>query len=225
MHSHHRLDWEPTARHWRVAVFFMVGSACFALGSLPGYAANVESAVLGVTFFVGSIWFTLAALGQWYETVDHAASAAGGRRVFVMVRDLDWWAGVVQFVGTVMFNISTGAAMIDSLDTEQIDRLVWAPDMVGSVAFLAASALAWRAVCGRAWRVRVDDGEWWVAALNLAGAVAFMASAIASLVLPTTGEEVNTVIVNTGTFLGAVCFFVGAYLLLPVSPVMKGRHA
>ena len=54
-----------------------------------------------------------------------------------------------------------------------------------------------------------------MAALNYVGSVFFMASAIASLVLPTTGDAVNTVVVNAGTFLGAVCFFVGAYLLLP----------
>jgi hypothetical protein len=48
-----------------------------------------------------------------------------------------------------------------------------------------------------------------------------MASAIASLVQPTTDDVVNIVIVDGGTFLGAVCFFVGAYLLLPA----RGGHA
>ena len=33
--------------------------------------------------------------------------------------------------------------------------------------------------------------------------------------LKTTGETMNITVVNTGTFLGAVCFFVGAYLLFP----------
>ena len=46
-----------------------------------------------------------------------------------------------------------------------------------------------------------------------------MVAAIASLVLPTTGEMVNVTLVNLGTFLGAVCFLVGAYLLLP--PAMR----
>ncbi len=44
-----------------------------------------------------------------------------------------------------------------------------------------------------------------------------MASALAAFTLPTTGEVLNIAIVNLGTFLGAVCFFVGAYLLLPAS--------
>jgi hypothetical protein len=50
-------------------------------------------------------------------------------------------------------------------------------------------------------------------------------SALASLVLPTTGEMVNTTLVNLGTFLGAVCFFVGAYLLLPPTSRQLGVSA
>jgi hypothetical protein len=42
-----------------------------------------------------------------------------------------------------------------------------------------------------------------------------MLSAVASVTLTTTGEELNTTIVNSGTFIGAVCFLLGAYLLLP----------
>ncbi len=57
--------------------------------------------------------------------------------------------------------------------------------------------------------------DWWAAALNYVGSIFFMLSAIASFTLTTTGEELNTTIVNSGTFLGAVCFLVGAYVLLP----------
>jgi hypothetical protein len=42
-----------------------------------------------------------------------------------------------------------------------------------------------------------------------------MLSAIASFTLTTTDEVVNLTIVNSGTFIGAVCFLAGAYLLLP----------
>lgn len=46
-----------------------------------------------------------------------------------------------------------------------------------------------------------------------------MFSAIAAFTLPTTGEELNTTIVNSGIFVGAACFLVGAYLLLPAASV------
>lgn len=215
MHAHHRLDWEPNSRHWRIAVFFMVGSTCFALGSLPAYVARLDVRIVGLTFFVGSVWFTMAALGQWYETIVHASP--GEPRRLVIADDLDWWAGGVQFVGTLMFNVSTAAAMVATFDAEQIDRFVWGPDMIGSVCFLVASGLAWRAVCGRLWCVRLRDTEWRVAALNMAGSIFFMASAIASWVVPTTGDDVNAAVVNSTTLLGAVCFFAGAFLLLPLS--------
>ena len=47
------------------------------------------------------------------------------------------------------------------------------------------------------------------------GSVAFGVSAVAARYLPSTDEPANLALVNLGTFLGAVCFLVGA-VLLPV---------
>jgi hypothetical protein len=47
------------------------------------------------------------------------------------------------------------------------------------------------------------------------GSVAFMASAIASYALPSTDAVIDVPLANAGTFLGAVCFLVGAALMLP----------
>jgi hypothetical protein len=189
---------------WRVAVLFMVGSALFAIGSFPPYAQNVDPGTVGVTFVLGSAFFTAAATGQLLQ----ARSAPGAQNLVL-------WAAGVQLVGTVLFNINTVDAMLHSLDTEQTNRLVWGPDMFGSAAFLIASHLAWLDVCHQLWCVRRDDADWWVAAVNYLGSIFFMLSAIASVTLPTTGEALNTTIVNSGTFLGALCFLGGAYLLLP----------
>ena len=57
--------------------------------------------------------------------------------------------------------------------------------------------------------------SWRIAALNLLGSVAFGVSAVASYILPTTGEPASVLLTNLGTFVGAICFFVGAALLLP----------
>ncbi len=51
----------------------------------------------------------------------------------------------------------------------------------------------------------------------MSGSVAFAASAVASYVIPDSGLPRNVTLVNAGTFLGALCFLVGAYLLLPRS--------
>ena len=199
---------------WWVAVSFMVGATLFALGSFPAYFRLVDPAVTAGTFFAGSIPFTAAAAGQLVGAALDERDA--GPATGVLGHGWAWWAASVQLVGTVAFNVSTFAALLDGLSTRQIDRLVWAPDVVGSTAFLLASAAAWVDVCGPRWAVR-DDAEWWGTALNALGSVLFGVAAVASLVLPTTGEVVNLTLVNAGTFGGAVCFFVGAYLLLPAA--------
>ncbi|MGA9279382.1 hypothetical protein [Ilumatobacter sp.] len=215
--------WNPTDIGWRIAVLFMVGSALFAAGSLPAYATRVDGSVVGVTFVVGALFFTSAGASQLVKSMRDRAASGGGRWTLDW-SDIDVWSSAVQFVGTLLFNVSTIGAMLAALDTEQQNRIVWRPDVFGSVAFLVASHLAWLSVCRRVWAVRTDDENWWSAALNYIGSIFFMLSAIAAIVLPTTGEVLNITIVNAATFIGAVCFFVGAYLLLPASPRCSHRN-
>ncbi len=192
----------------------MIGSACFALGAVPGYAGAAGVTADGVTFFVGSLFFTAAACGQFLQ------SNNGRKRGH---RDKGWWAAAVQLAGTLFFNASTLHALTSSLSAAQQDRLVWRPDAYGSVCFLMASglALAVPADPGRSRRPR--DRPWWIAVINMAGSVAFGVSAVASYVVPDSGLPRNAALVNLGTFLGALCFLVGAYLLLPRSRAQPVR--
>ena len=193
--------WAPGARAWWIGVLFMIGSACFALGSVPGYLDAVGSAADGVTYFVGSIFFTSAAFLQFREAFG--------------LSSVDRWAGGVQFVGTIFFNFSTGHALVTNLTAAEANRTVWRPDALGSICFLVASELAVYAL-GRGWvpwypRVR----SWWIATINMVGSIAFGVSAVASYVVVDSGLMRNAERANRGTFVGAVCFFVGALLLLP----------
>ncbi|MCV2394761.1 hypothetical protein OEB99_10620 [Actinotalea sp. M2MS4P-6] len=210
-----RLTWSPRDLTWRMTVLFMVGSALFALGSFPAYWSLVDSRVVAATFVVGAVFFTTAAYHQYLEVVNGSGTGTRFRWWAWGPRTMLWWAALVQLVGTLFFNANTIAAMATHLTTHQANRLVWAPDFFGSIAFLVASQLAWRAVCPRQWCVRRDDPDWWSALLNYVGSVFFMLSALGAFILPTTGEPVNLTVVNSGTFLGAVCFFAGAYVLLP----------
>ena len=194
--------WAPQARDWWIAVLFMAGSVCFALGAAPGYVDAVGVAADGVTFFVGSLFFTTAAALQFKE-------ASGGRR------SIDWWAATTQLAGTLFFNASTFDAMLRHLTARQEDRLVWSPDAFGSICFLVASGLAWAAVVHGWWGWRPRDLPWAIAALNLAGSIAFAASAVASFVVPAEDQPRNATVMNLGTFVGALCFLAGAALLLP----------
>jgi hypothetical protein len=79
-------------------------------------------------------------------------------------------------------------------------------------------------VCKRLWCLQRDCRDWWVAALNYVGSIFFMLSAIGAFTQPATDELVNARLANTATFVGAVCFFAGAYLLLPASRDGDGRR-
>jgi hypothetical protein len=212
------LTWNPHDLGWRIAALFMIGSFLFAIGSFPPYSQLVDPRAVGITFVVGSLFFTSAGYSQFLQVINEPDADAGpGAFRFWAWQPANtlWWATFVQLMGTLLFNANTIAAMFEAFTIEQTNRLVWGPDLFGSIAFLIASHLAWTSVCHRIWCVRRDDPEWWGALLNYVGSIFFMASAITSFTLKTTGEAVNITAVNVGTFLGAVCFFVGAYLLLP----------
>ncbi len=128
---------------------------------------------------------------------------------------IDFWACGIQSLGTLWFNVSTFAATRSALDAEQAHKMIWRPDMLGSIAFIVASWLAWIEVCHGwfAWRPR--DVSWWIVSANLGGSIAFLISAFAAYIDPQNGQIWRLPLANLGTFVGAVGFFVGALLLIP----------
>ena len=183
---------------WWIGVLFAIGSTCFLVGPIPGFVELVGSTVDGLVFFVGSIFFTSAAALQYVQS-----------GVF-RPRSLDWWSSAVQLVGTFFFNISTFHALQAGLDATEYNRLVWTPDARGSICFLVSGCLAYSEV-----RRELRTRTWWIAAVNLAGCVAFGISAVASYVVPSTGSALDLAGANVFTSLGALGFLIGALLLLP----------
>ena len=215
--------WAPRRASWWIGVLFAVGATCFMVGPLPGFAELVGSAADAAVFFVGSIFFTTAAGLQCLETFNADRGPDGHRRepfrvVAFEPHRIDWWSSVVQFAGTLAFNVTTFRAMQTALDDPSYDRLVWAPDAVGSVCFLVSGYLAYVEVCGGyLWTARRRSLEWRIAAVNLLGCIAFGISAVAAFVVPSTGNEVDLAAANGFTALGGLCFLIGAVLLLPES--------
>ncbi|NKY38414.1 YrhK family protein [Cellulomonas septica] len=208
---------------WWIGALFAIGSVCFALGSVPAYFQAVPPAVTAWTFAVGSVFFTSAAYLQYDEAAraprDVLATAPPRSRLAALVGfrpdRIDLWASAVQLVGTVLFNVSTFSATRTGLAIAGDKTLVWAPDVLGSVCFLVASWFAYAEV-NRGVLPRPDRSVGWtIAALNMAGSVAFGVAAVAARYLRGTDEMANVALVNAGTFVGAVCFLVGA-VLLPV---------
>jgi hypothetical protein len=212
--------WAPTAMGWWIGVLFAVGSICFTIGPVPGFVDLVGTDADAIVFFVGSIFFTSAAFLQYLQTVNapHGLHAGSGDRFRFWTWEpgrIDWTASLVQLVGTVFFNVTTLAAIDTSLNSTQAHRLVYVPDAAGSVCFLVASGLVWFEVSHGWWSWRTHSLSWGIAALNLAGSIAFGVSAIASKIVPTTGEPRNIMLVNLGTAVGGLCFFAGALFLFP----------
>ena len=183
--------------NWWIGWLFMIGSTCFAVGSMPVYATHVDPGVDGITFFVGSLFFTSAALLQHIQTVTAdrgvGGAEAGGhlaccaccasRRASTGGRPASSWSG------TLWFNITTFAALNDSFDYQKEIVRIWTPDALGSICFLVASYLALAEVTHGVRLWDPDDSGWRIAALNMLGSIFFGISAVASFILPSTGER------------------------------------
>ena len=196
--------WAPRRASWWICVLFAIGATCFLVAPFPGVIQAFGSGVDAAIFFIGSIFFTTAAALQCLQTfnADHR---------------IDWWSSVIQFAGTLLFNVDTFRALQTGFDDVRYDRLVWTPDAVGSACFLISGYLAFIAVCSgpACWRRR--SPEWQIAAVNLLGCIAFGIAAVASYVVPSTGSVIDLAAANFATAFGGLCFLIGAVLLLPQS--------
>src|SRR3954454_15063186 len=98
----------PGVRLDGMALLFAAGSACFLIGPFPGYAQLVGERADAVTFFVGSLFFTLGgALQTWRAFHVRKADRAA------------WWSAVVQSAGTLFFNVSTFQALDTAFSNAQ----------------------------------------------------------------------------------------------------------
>jgi hypothetical protein len=214
------VHWAPHRASWWIAVLFAAGSICFLVAPIPAFLRLVGSGADGAVFFVGSLLFTSAAALQWLETINAnwGPDQPARQRLKVLTfepRRIDWWSCGFQLIGTLYFNATTFRALQTGLDSPSYDRLVWRPDALGSICFLISGYLAYVEVTGHLLGRPRRTLESVIATVNLLGCVAFGVSAVASHVVPTTGEERNLAVVNIFTSLGALCFLIGSLLMLP----------
>jgi hypothetical protein len=194
---------------WWIGLLFAVGSVCFTVGPIPAYADWVGTRATAITFFIGSLFFTTAAYLAYVQVVRDC-----GRRWFGWEpTHAGFWATGIQLVGTLYFNVTTLAALLD-VPPEQADRVIWRPDAIGSVCFLVSSAIAFAEAGHRWWSWRPGQRDWHITSLNLWGSVFFGFSAVGAYIGPT-GQVVNARWANGGTFLGALCFLVASILMMP----------
>jgi hypothetical protein len=222
--------WAPHRLAWWIAVLFISGSACFALGSFASNWAQYlpavfnDSGVINTVFFVGSLFFTSAAWLQLLEAIngdvaDIGTSAGTPGRSWCWYawkpHNAGYSASLIQFIGTVLFNFDTADAMIAGLGWVGEDLLIWTPDVIGSVCFLIASYLMLIEISHRFWSVQPRQVSWWIAVLNMLGSVAFMLAAVHAVFLQSSGEMQWTWGANLFTLIGAAGFFSASYLMIP----------
>lgn len=224
--------WAPTKFSWWMAIFFMIGSALFALGAALTMFPSLlgawwhEPVINNLVFFIGSIFFTLAGSMQFFEVVnadiaDIMKALSGATKTkprwhfFVWrPRNLGYLACMIQVVGTILFNFNTGDAFFAGLSATEKNIVIWSPNMLGSIFFLASSVFAYLEVAHRIGYFNLTDITIWMSLLNFTGSVAFQISAIASF-FEKDGYLLWLAGSNWGTFLGGIFFLIASYLLIP----------
>ncbi|MCX5001545.1 hypothetical protein OHB05_02730 [Streptomyces sp. NBC_00638] len=201
------------------AAAFTVGGFLFALGA--GVAQFGSSGATGAwIYFAGGLFFNTGGYASLLQAVnaprqDSESGALAGRRWRWWSYEpgrIDWLSTFVLFVGTLVFGVNLLDSLLKGLSAQQVDRLVWAPDLVGCVLFLVSGHLAIVEVCHGRPRVLAHDLGWWIVAVNQFGSVLFLVSALAAFTRPETGSLVNVDIANWGTLVGALCFSAGGVI-------------
>ena len=202
----------PGQLNWWIGSVFALGSLLFLLGSAlslnPSMALRLTMGTAAVNrlFALGSIPFTTAAYLQLFQAANAGRSSRQPIRWFGWrPRELGWLSCALQFPGTILFNINTIAALDGRLTWLGQDGLVWVPDLLGSLLFVASGWLAFLETCHGHGFWRPGSLSWWVTVLNLLGCIGFMGAALTGLML--------------FTLLGALGFLIGSLLLLPEAVV------
>ncbi|MGW7249080.1 hypothetical protein [Streptomyces decoyicus] len=199
---------------------FTFGGTLFALGAALAQFSAMSATGTATIYFVGGVFFTLGGYASLVQAInaprrESAAASLTTHRFRWWSYEpgrIDWLSTFVLFAGTLVFGINLLDSFLQGLTVQQMNRLVWAPDLVGCLLFLISGQLAVVEVChGRLCLERRSLG-WWIVALNQLGSVLFMVAALAAFTRPETGSLVSVGIANWGTLTGALCFAVAGVL-------------
>ncbi|HEY3477662.1 MAG TPA: hypothetical protein VGL02_02080 [Streptomyces sp.] len=203
------------------ATAFVIGGALFAAGAGVAQFGSGDATTCASIYFAGGLFFNTGGYVSLLQVVNAPRHVPGGEGTLVTPRwrwwsyephRVDWLSAFVLFTGTLVFAVDLLDSFLQGLNVQQVNRLIWAPDVVGCALFLISGHLALAEIChGRPCFRRRDLG-WWIVAVNQLGSVLFMVSALAAYTRPATGSLVNADIANWGTFVGALCFSLGGVL-------------
>ncbi len=212
----------PELLTWWVGTLFMIGSLFFTAGSLMIllWSQRYTADTINLVYFIGSIFFTTAAYGQLLQAINANIATRVGWSA--KKKSWRWWARGLQsagfmaagsqFIGTILFNINTFDAWHGAESAIGKHLFIWAPNMMGSVLFMISSFFAWIEIYRDDFVKPFRSLAWWAVWSNILGSIFFQISAIYAWISPLTGEEANGHLSIVFTLLGAICFFLGAYI-------------
>ncbi|MFD8286796.1 hypothetical protein ACFV2B_01010 [Streptomyces lavendulae] len=200
---------------------FVIGGALFALGAAVAQFGSGDPLESAAIYFAGGLFFNTGGYTSLLQVLNAPRHAHGGGPL--VTAGWRWWgyepmrvawlSAFVLFLGTLVFGVNLLDSFLQGLTVQQTNRLIWTPDVVGCVLFLASGHLGFVEICHRARPcLRSRSLGWWVVAVNQFGSVLFMVSALAAFTRPATGSPVNADIANWGTLCGALCFSIGGVL-------------
>ena len=203
------------------ATAFILGGALFATGAAVAQFGSGDALECASIYFAGGLFFNTGGYVSLLQVINAPRHVVGGEGPLVThpwrwwsyePSRADWLSTFILFAGTLVFAVDLLDSFLHGLTVQQIDRLVWAPDMIGCLLFLISGHLAVVEICHGRPRLLPHDLGWWIVAVNQLGSVLFMVSALAAYTRPATGSLINADVADWGTLTGALCFSAGGLL-------------
>jgi hypothetical protein len=199
---------------------FALGGALFALGAALAQLGTADPRASVSIYFAGGLFFNTGGYCSLLQAINSprpgpdpgSLRADHWRWWSYEPAQIGWLSTFLLFAGTLVFGVNLLDSFLQGLTVRQTNRLIWAPDIIGCVLFLASGHLAIVEVCHGRPRLLPRSLAWWIVAINQLGSVLFMVSALAAFTRPDTGSQVNVEVGDWGTFAGALCFSLGGVL-------------
>jgi hypothetical protein len=135
--------------NWVAASAFTVGGSLFALGAAEAQLGSGDATTAASIYFAGGLFFNTGGYASLLGAIN-APRSVDPRGTPVAERwrwwsyepqRIAWLSTFVLLAGTLAFCVSLIHSLMSGLTTQQVNRLIWTPEMIGCVMFLI-SALA-----------------------------------------------------------------------------------
>ncbi|MEU6661624.1 hypothetical protein [Streptomyces sp. NPDC046821] len=209
------------------ATAFVIGGALFAAGAGVAQLGSGDATTSASIYFAGGLFFNTGGYVSLLQVVNAPRHVPGGEGRLITQpwrwwsyepTRVDWLSTFVLFAGTLVFAVDLLDSFLQGLSVKQVNRLIWAPDVIGCALFLVSGHLAFVEICHGRFCFRRRSLGWWIVAVNQFGSALFMVSALAAFTRPATGSPLNADIADWATFVGALCFSAGGILQLGEHP-------